>query len=567
MDYFDILKLNREPFSNSPDPDFFFHSRQHQLCLQKLELALRLRRGLNVIVGDVGTGKTTLCRELIRRFSDDTDIETHLILDPDMASPEEFLGAVAEMFSGSRPEPSATPWQLKEIVKKSLFRKGVDENRTVVLIIDEGQKIPLACLELLREFLNYETNEYKLLQIAIFAQTEFQQTLDARANFADRINILHILGPMNFRDTRQMIRFRINRSRDTRGTPDLFTVPALYGIYLATGGYPRRIVHLCHQCLLAVIIQNRTRAGWALVRSCTRREQRTGRLGWRLPAGTAILLLAVIGALSLSGALTSVTPEHQRQIAASPGRQPGPSTPPSATGNDPSAVEPGNAGPTETMTGRPAPVAASGPDPNTELTGPPPVEPAAFDEGPKISKNTTTAPSGGSWLAAADIAPPDILGRVTLGNRETLWRLVEKVYGSHDPRYLQSVHRANPHIQDLDRVEVGDQIIVPAIPARIRPTGQQRIWVRLVEVRTLDSAVDLLRNHPPEAPPIRVVPHWDPRNGLSFSVLLKSIHYDEASAQIQSDQVARGSGTVPELVSRWAPDTIFYANPYGSPRM
>jgi len=567
MDYFNILQLHREPFSNSPDPDFFFHSRQHRLCLQKLELALRLRRGLNVIVGDVGTGKTTLCRQLIRRFSDDTDIETHLILDPDIASPQEFLSAVAEMLTGSRPEPQATPWLLKETIKKSLFRKGVDENRTVVLIIDEGQKIPPACLELLREFLNYETNEYKLLQIAIFAQTEFQQTLDAHANFADRINILHILGPMSFRDTRQMIRFRIDQSRDTRGSSDLFTLPALYGIYLATGGYPRRIVHLCHQCLLTVIIQNRTRAGWALVRSCTRREQRTGLLGWRLPAGAAILLLAVIGVLSLSGALTSVTPEYEGQITSSSDRHPEPSTPPSAAGNNPSAVEPGHTGSTGTMAAQPPPAAASGPEPKTELSVLPPIEPAAVDPDPKTSKITATVSSDDSWLAVADIAPPDILGRVTLGNRETLWRLVEKVYGSHNPRYLQSVHRANPHIYDLDRVEVGDQIVVPAIPARIRPTNQQRFWVRLAEARTLDSAVDMLRNHPPEAPPIRVVPHWDPQNGLSFSILLKSIHYDEASAQIQRSRVARVNGTIPELVSRWAPDTIFYANPYETPRM
>ncbi|MGD8724773.1 MAG: type II secretory pathway protein, partial [Desulfobacterales bacterium] len=69
MDYFNILNLKQEPFSNSPDPDFFFHSREHRECLQKLELSLLLRRGLNVIIGDVGTGKTTLCRQLIRNFA------------------------------------------------------------------------------------------------------------------------------------------------------------------------------------------------------------------------------------------------------------------------------------------------------------------------------------------------------------------------------------------------------------------------------------------------------------------------------------------------------------------
>jgi len=64
MDYFTLLQLNREPFSNAPDPDLFFPSLAHHDCMQKVELAVRLKRGLNVVTGDVGTGKTTLCRTL-----------------------------------------------------------------------------------------------------------------------------------------------------------------------------------------------------------------------------------------------------------------------------------------------------------------------------------------------------------------------------------------------------------------------------------------------------------------------------------------------------------------------
>ena len=169
MDYFRILNLNKEPFSNSPDPDFFFHSRQHLDCLQKLELSLLLRRGLNVIIGDVGTGKTTLCRQLIRRFSQKEEVETHLILDPHVLNATELLASVAEMFTGEKPPVGSDDWQVKEQIKQCLFRKGVGENKTVVLIIDEGQKIPAFCLEILREFLNYDNNEYKLLQIVIFA--------------------------------------------------------------------------------------------------------------------------------------------------------------------------------------------------------------------------------------------------------------------------------------------------------------------------------------------------------------------------------------------------------------
>ena len=155
MDYFKILNLDKEPFSNSPDPEFFYHSRQHHDCLQKLELALRLRRGLNVVIGDVGTGKTTLCRQLIRRFAANDEIETHLILDPSFTTPTEFLMTVSEIFQGVKPSSTTNDWQLKEIIKQYLYQQGVDEQKTTILIIDEGQKIPVYCLELLREFLNY----------------------------------------------------------------------------------------------------------------------------------------------------------------------------------------------------------------------------------------------------------------------------------------------------------------------------------------------------------------------------------------------------------------------------
>ncbi len=72
MDYFNLLHLKKEPFSNSPEPEFLFSSPQHARCLQMLELAVRLRRGINLVIGDVGTGKTTLCRRLIQNLSVET---------------------------------------------------------------------------------------------------------------------------------------------------------------------------------------------------------------------------------------------------------------------------------------------------------------------------------------------------------------------------------------------------------------------------------------------------------------------------------------------------------------
>ena len=141
MDYFSVLNLNKEPFSNSPDPEFFYHSREHVDCLQKLELSLLLRRGLNVVIGEVGTGKTTLCRQVIRRFSQREEVDTHLVLDPHFVDANEFLITVAKMFTGKKPPKSSNNWQVKEYIKQYLYRCGVDQNRTTILIIAPDRHI------------------------------------------------------------------------------------------------------------------------------------------------------------------------------------------------------------------------------------------------------------------------------------------------------------------------------------------------------------------------------------------------------------------------------------------
>ncbi|MFA5323613.1 MAG: AAA family ATPase, partial [Smithella sp.] len=213
MNYYNILNFKKEPFSNSPEPEFLFQLPLYSDCLQKLELAIRLRRGINVVIGDIGTGKTTLCRKLIQNISsnkaDSTEIETCLLLDPAFNNTVEFLRTVALMLGiKDLNDDLKSEWQLKERIKNCLFDRGVNEKRIMVLIIDEGQKIPDNCLEILREFLNYETNKFKLLQIIIFAQKEFQTILEKKASLLDRVNLLYHLKPLDFRQMKAMINYR-----------------------------------------------------------------------------------------------------------------------------------------------------------------------------------------------------------------------------------------------------------------------------------------------------------------------------------------------------------------------
>ncbi|WP_243358210.1 AAA family ATPase [Fundidesulfovibrio terrae] len=271
MRYFELLNLRREPFSNSPDPDLFYRTKQHRECLQALEIALRLKRGLCVVTGHVGTGKTTLCRQLIRLLGERQGVVTHLVLDPSFSDAREFLVYLCGCFGMDGGEArAASDWQLREHIKNTLWGLAVEEDQLVALIVDEGQKMSLECLEILRELLNFETNEHKLLQIVIFGQLEFEPILEAKANLADRVNLRFRIGPLDFQDTRELIQARLAMCSKDISPEGLFSFWALLAVYLATDGFPRQIVQLCHQALLAVIIKERPRVTWGVVRSCMR---------------------------------------------------------------------------------------------------------------------------------------------------------------------------------------------------------------------------------------------------------------------------------------------------------
>ncbi len=569
MDYFSILNLNKEPFSNSPDPEFFFHSRQHLDCLQKLELSLLLRRGLNVIIGDVGTGKTTMCRHLIRRFAQKEEMETYLILDPHFVYAAEFLGAVAKLLTGKKPPAGSPDWQVKEYLKQHLFRKGVDQGKTIVLIIDEGQKIPAFCLEILREFLNYETNEYKLLQIVIFAQREFGKTVRKYPNFADRISLYHLLKPLSFLDTRRMIRFRLGKSTSSRPKLNLFTYPALWAIFRITGGYPRKIINLCHQSILSMIIQNRSKIGYFLIRTCARRvfpgESRRRKILFTaaLMGGAAAVMLLILLPLDRFQTLQlRALPEIKTELSQKPTAETMVSVPEETLvpvpKEKPPAVKarmaPGGFDMTdriETEPGPPAPVKAAKPAKSEKADNDTPIVAPAETESLEMQPELAPAPTYA-----------EILGRITLKRNETLSRIIRQVYGGFSSSYLKSFIVANPDIEDPDRVEVGRIIALPAIPVAVKPGDKRVRWIKVDESDTLEDAFKILRNHPGSLPPVRLIPYWNPVNGTKFAVVLNKVFKDEFSARSQQQLLPTELLPRSEILSLWDKTAVYFANPY-----
>ncbi|MBW2559493.1 MAG: AAA family ATPase [Deltaproteobacteria bacterium] len=518
MDYFSVLDFSREPFSNSPEPEFFYQSPQHVECLQKLELAVRLRRGLNAVIGDVGAGKTTICRQIIRRFADDKNVETYLLLDPSFDRPVEFLRAIVEILGIADGNPDATEWHLKEKIKNHLLDKGVGEGKTLVLIIDEGQKIPDFCLEILREFLNYETNEHKLLQIIIFAQKEFYQVLETHPGFADRINFSYDLRPMHFADTRAMIRFRLDTARGEGDGKDVrFTFPALWAIYRATGGYPRKIVGLCHRIILALIIQDRLKAGHALVRFCCRTGETRGR-PWKM----------ALAAVALGGILITV-------IGVDFGRN-------------------------LLLTGVPEkPAGSSAPRPVDRIATPMKVPP----QQPPLAVHVKVSPPMVSSAEAATPGAeqcPESLGWLIVKRDGTICKAIRGVYGGEcTPERIALIQKANPHIQDPDRIEPGAMLKLPAVPSDFRPAPESGCWVAVARRNNLEDAYGAYWGYCGQLPPIQVFPHWNGCEGLQFDVIMKKGFAEEGAARSAIAELPPSISSGARIIKGWEKDTVFFS--------
>jgi general secretion pathway protein A len=278
MSYFKVLGFEKEPFSTSPDPEFFYLSKEHETALTNILIDLRLKRGLSVILGDVGTGKTTLSRKLVQELKSRDDFIFHIVLDPSFESEELFLTSLLRNFEISLPDSaSITVLDLRELLERFLFQKGVSENKTVVLIVDEAQKLSDISLELLRIFLNYETNEFKLLQLILLGQLELYSRIMSIPNFFDRISFKYTLNPLAFDEAREMIAFRIKQA-GYKANMHIFLDDAIKEIYEYGRGYPRQITMFCHKALKTLVLKNKFVVDAEIVRELIDEEVK---LGWQ----------------------------------------------------------------------------------------------------------------------------------------------------------------------------------------------------------------------------------------------------------------------------------------------
>jgi len=254
MSYYGVLGLKKEPFSTSPDPAFFFLSREHKAAFYRLQVAITLKRGLSVLIGDVGTGKTTLSRKISQVLSADNKVVFRMVLNPYFKSERQFLAKLASLFHIDV-SPRATGLDLIEAIERYLFRVGVEEKKTVVLLIDEAQILPDFVLETLRILLNYETNEYKILQLVLVGQMELLPRISRMANFWDRIAMKYVINPLGADEVKEVINFRLKHAGYDQPNP-IFTDEGIRAICDITQGYPRQLSRICHNCLEYLVMHD-----------------------------------------------------------------------------------------------------------------------------------------------------------------------------------------------------------------------------------------------------------------------------------------------------------------------
>ena len=260
--YEQYYSLIEPPFSLTPDPKYFYRSESHDRAFELLQYAIQRREGFMIVYGDIGTGKTTLCRAVLDTI--EKNVYTALLLNPFLTELD-LLKAILTDFAV--PVPKSTSKQdLLNALNKFLISVSQTDARAV-LIIDEAQNIPLATLEQIRIISNLETHNAKLLQIVLVGQLELRDLLakPELRQLYQRISIKCELTPLSAEEVSEYIRHRLAIAGG--GRPGIiFTSDGLKEIYNYSGGIPRLINLIADRSLLAGMALSTTTMDRTVVR-------------------------------------------------------------------------------------------------------------------------------------------------------------------------------------------------------------------------------------------------------------------------------------------------------------
>lgn len=258
----DFFGFSEQPFAATADPAYYYATNAHRECLFHLWNTVDERHGIAVVLGNYGTGKTTLLRKLLTGMRTRSDRYNTAVIGSPIPSWTSFslLESIVTQF-GLRPETRSFVGYMESLYGYLLTKR----DRINTLIIDDAQNLnKRGQLELLRLVQNLETPQHKLINLILFAQLEWMHVLRAAPNFEQRVNMTYTLGPLSERDTRSLIDFRLRQAGLTERAP-VFDDDAVNVIHSYAEGSPRVTVTLCRNALLLASQLHTRQIGQAIV--------------------------------------------------------------------------------------------------------------------------------------------------------------------------------------------------------------------------------------------------------------------------------------------------------------
>ncbi len=323
--YLEFFGLSSSPFSIAPDPSFLYLTAKHEEALAHLLYSTSQKGGFIMLTGEIGTGKTTLCRHFLKLVPE--QYQTAFIFNPKISSAE-LLATVCDEFGIERPSGEASIKQLTDLINARLLEIHAT-GRNALLVIDEAQNLSMEVLEQIRLLTNLETTEHKLLQIILIGQPQLRTLLarDELQQLSQRIVARYHLEPLSAQEAARYIGHRLaTAGARPEAAAAMFPRAALKEVFARTQGVPRLINVLCDRALLGAYVENRRVVSRSIVRNAAREafgdalppSRRRAPSDWRLGA-LAAAVLAVSGGL-LWHFLPSATPSLPELLANKPER-------------------------------------------------------------------------------------------------------------------------------------------------------------------------------------------------------------------------------------------------------
>ncbi len=257
--YLDYFGLHEKPFSIAPDPRYLFLTQQHKEALAHLNFGVGDEGGFILLTGEIGTGKTTICRSVLSELPNNIDLA--YIINP-RVSAAEMLEAICDEYGIAYQQQSS----VKTLVDKlnQFLLESYARGRHSILIIDEAQNLEDEVLEQIRLLTNLETSEKKLLQLILLGQPELNDKLEqpSMRQLAQRVTARFHLGPLTYQEMVNYIQHRLHVA-GFRGK--LFSRPALKHIYKRSAGVPRLINVICDRAMLGAYSMERMDIEYPLV--------------------------------------------------------------------------------------------------------------------------------------------------------------------------------------------------------------------------------------------------------------------------------------------------------------